>query len=53
MGAVDEHGTEFLLEPGNVAGDVGLHREQRSGRRRKRAVVRDRHQGGELPNVHG
>ena len=52
LGAVDERRAELPLEAGDVAGDVGLHREQRPRRRRERAVVSDRHEGGELPDVH-
>ena len=53
VGAVDEHRVELLLEAGHVARHVGLHREQRPGGGRERAVVGDRHEGGELAHVHG
>jgi hypothetical protein len=52
VGAVDELGAQLLLEAGDVAGHVGLHREQGSGGCRERAVVGDRDQGGELAHVH-
>ena len=52
VGAVDELGAELLLQAGDVAGDVRLHREQGAGGGRERAVVGDRDQGGELANVH-
>ena len=52
VGAVDELGAELLLQPGDVAGHVRLHREQGSGGGRERAVVGDRHEGGELADVH-
>ena len=52
LGAVDEGRAELTLEAGDVAGDVGLHREQRPRRRRERPVVGDRHEGGELADLH-
>ena len=52
VGAVDELGAQLLLQAGDVAGHVGLHREQGSGGGRERAVVGDRDQGGELAHVH-
>ena len=52
LGPVDEHRPELLLEAGDVARDVGLHRVQRPRRGRERAVVRDRDEGGELTHVH-
>ena len=52
LGAVDERRAELPLEAGDVAGDVGLHREQGPGRGRERAVVGDRHERGELADVH-
>ena len=50
--AVDEGDTELLLEPGDVAADVGLHGVQRACSRRERPVVGDRHEGGELAEIH-
>ena len=50
--AVDEGDAELALEPGDVAGDVGLHRVQGPGGGRERAVVGDRHEGGELAEIH-
>ena len=52
LGAVDERRAELALQAGDVAGHVGLHREQGPGGGRERAVVGDRHQGGELADVH-
>ena len=52
LGAVDEGRAELPLEAGDVAGDVGLHREQRPRRRRERPVVGDRHERGQLADVH-
>jgi hypothetical protein len=52
VGAVDERDAELALELGDVARDVGLHRVERPGRGRERAVVGDGHDGGELSDVH-
>ena len=41
VGPVDEGRAELPLEAGDVAGDVGLHGEQRLGGGRERAVVGD------------
>ena len=49
---VDERHAEFLLQAGDVARHVRLHRVERPRRCGERAVVGDRHQGGELPDVH-
>ena len=52
VGPVDELRAELLLQAGDVAGDVRLHGEERSSGRRERPVVGDRHEGGELADVH-
>ncbi len=52
LGAVDERDAEFLLEAGDVAGDVRLHRVERAGGRRECSVVGNRHQRRQLSNIH-
>jgi hypothetical protein len=50
--AIDQDDPELLFETGDVTADVGLHRVQRSSSCRERSVVGDRHEGGELPEIH-
>ena len=50
--SIDERDAELLLEPGDVAGDVRLHGEQRPRRGGERAVVGDGDERGELPDIH-
>ena len=50
--AIDQDHAQLLLESGDVAADVGLHGVQRSGGRGERAVVGDRHERGELAEIH-
>ena len=50
--SVDKRRAELALEAGDVAGDVRLHREQRLGCCRERAVVSDGDERRELPEVH-
>ncbi len=52
VGPIDERDAEFLLEPGDVAGDVRLHGEHRPCRAGERAVVGDGDQRGQLPDIH-
>ena len=52
LGAVDEQGAELALEAGDVGRHVGLHGEQGPGGGRERPVVGDRHEGGQLADVH-
>ena len=52
VGPVDQLRAELFLQSGNVAGHVGLDREQGSSSCRERPVVGDRHEGGELADVH-
>ena len=50
--AVNELNPELALEPGHVAGDVGLDRVQGGGGGRKAAVVSDGDERLKLPEVH-
>ncbi len=52
VGPVDQLRAQLLLQPSDVAGHVRLHREQGSSSCRERPVVGDRHEGGELADVH-
>ena len=49
---VDQGDAELALEAGDVAADVGLHGVQGAGGRRERAVIGDRHERGELAEIH-
>ena len=49
---VDEGGAELLLQPGDVAGDVGLHGEQRSRGGGERPVVGDGQERVQLAKIH-
>ena len=50
--AIDELHPELPLQPGHVAGDVGLHGLQGGGRGRETAVVGDGDERLQLPEVH-
>jgi hypothetical protein len=65
--ALDDHGTffghfarvsihqdhaEFLFEPGDVGRNVALHRFEVAGRCRKRAVLGDGDQAGQVADLH-
>ena len=51
--AVHQPGTQFLLQPGDVLGHVGLDGVQRPGRAGECPVLGYRQQGVELADVHG
>ena len=50
--AVDEDDAQLPLEAGHVGRDVRLHRVQGPGGGREPAVLGDRHEGRQLPQVH-
>ena len=52
LGPIDERHPELLLEARHVSRDVRLHGVQRSRRGREGAVVGDRDDRCELPNIH-
>ena len=51
--SIDERRAEFLLEPGDVCGDVALHRAEGAGGGRKRPMVGDGDQAGQMADFHG
>ena len=50
--AVDQGDAELALEAGDVAADVGLHRVERTSGGGERPVIGDRHERGELAEIH-
>jgi hypothetical protein len=51
-GPVDQRGAQLLLQPGDVGGDVRLHRVEGAGGGREAAVLGDGEEGVELAEVH-
>ena len=49
---IDQRDAQFALQTGDVAADVRLHGVQGARRRGERAVVGDRHERGELAEIH-
>ena len=49
---VDQGDAELALEPGDVAADVGLHGVQGTSGCGERAMIGDRHERGELAEIH-
>ncbi len=50
--AIDQGDTQLALETGDVPTDVGLHRVQGTSSGRERAVIGDRHERGQLAEIH-
>ena len=50
--AIDQRDAQLTLEAGDVAADVGLHGVERTSGGGERAVVGDRHERGQLAEIH-